>query len=113
MAADAADRAATANPTEALIRARAAVPASHRPGIAVRPPAPAARPAVPSDAVALAGAAMPQEAAAANASGGPAPSTTPSTDDPPPDIAFMMRDALTKYEALMKSRTGPSISGDF
>lgn len=119
MAAGAPDPAATANPMEALIRARAAVPASRRPGIAVRPLAPAAtpampaRPAAPRDAVALAGAAMPQEAAAATASGAPASSTTPSTGVRAPDIAFMMRDALTKYEALMKSRTGPSISGDF
>ncbi|MPY73024.1 MAG: hypothetical protein GEU87_02080 [Alphaproteobacteria bacterium] len=110
--------AATENPTEALIRARAAVPASRRPGIAgpsstVAPaPAKPARGAAPNDAVAFAGPAAPQGAAdTAAASASPAPGPSPRA--PAPDVAVLMRDALNKYDALMKSRTGPSISSDF
>lgn len=114
-AAGAADPASTENPTEALIRARAAVPASRRQAIAGLPraaasaPAKPARAAAPSDAVALAGAAPTQDATAANASAVPGPSPR----GPAPDVAFLMRDALNKYEVLMKSRTGSSISSDF
>jgi hypothetical protein len=106
----------TANPTEALIRARAAVPATHRSAIAGLPhatPAAAgpahARAAAPDATVALAGATPAEKPSAPG-------STRPSAagaDAAAPDIAFMMRDALEKYEALMKSRGEPSISGDF
>ena len=117
-AAGAAVPASTENPTEALIRARAAVPASRRQAIAgphrtaASAPAKPARAAAPSDAVALAGPAMPQgtaDIAAASASSAPGPAPRA----PAPDVAYLMRDALNKYEALMKSRAGPSISSEF
>jgi hypothetical protein len=105
----------TPNPTEALIRARAAVPATHRSAIAGLPrAAPAAEPAharttAPDATVALAGATPAEKAPAPE----PARPSAAGADAAAPDIAFMMRDALDKYEALMKSRGEPSISGDF
>lgn len=95
----------TENPAEALIRARAAVPATNRAVTAGLPPAvpAAAKPAAAAGeaTLALAGAESRNSAPAASA------------DAATPDIAFMMRDALDKYEALMKDRSGPSISGEF
>jgi hypothetical protein len=99
------------DPTEALIRARAAVPASRRSGIPGRPPertivqqAPAA-----GGALTLAAAAAPQQTPAPIAAA--ADTVTPSA--PPADVTVLMRDALDKYQALMKRRAGPSISGDY
>jgi hypothetical protein len=109
----------TEDPTEALIRARAAVPALRTPLFAGLPPAAshsaarqASRAAAPATSLALANAA-PQQGPGpeAPASAARASEAVPST--PSPNIASMMRDALDKYEALMKARNGHSISAEF
>lgn len=112
----------TEDPTEALIRARAAVPALRQPIFRGVPPA-AAHAAVrqasrPTTSLALANTAPhaasgPETAASgvAGASATEAPGASPLA--PSPDVATMMRDALDKYEALMKKRTAPSISAEF
>lgn len=116
-AAPAAPASDTENPTEALIRARAAVPVSHRARSAGLPPGAAYSPArtlQPQPAPALALAIATQTAPVANP-----PAAAESTDAsatpaaPAPDVAVMMRDALNKYEALMKGRAGHSISSEF
>lgn len=117
-AAAAAPTSDTENPTEALIRARAAVPVSHRARAAGLQPGAAYSPArtlqpQPQSAPALALASAAHTAPAANppATDSPDASATPAA--PAPDVAVMMRDALNKYEALMKERTGHSISSEF
>jgi hypothetical protein len=103
----------TEDPTEALIRARAAVPATNRAATAGLPPSvpvAAKPPAGASGAtLALAGTEARKSTPPPDAASPPAASADAAT----PDIAFMMRDALDKYEALMKGRSGPSISGEF
>jgi hypothetical protein len=98
------------DPTEALIRARAAVPSSRRSGIAGLPPERATAPKQPvAGGGATLAAAAPQETPAATpAVAGPATPTAP-----PADVTVLMRDALDKYQALMKRRASPSISGDY
>lgn len=105
----------TENPTEALIRARAAVPVSHRARSAGLPPGAAYSPARtlrPQPSLALASAAQAAPAAKPPAAAESMDaSATPAA--PAPDVAVMMRDALNKYEALMKGRSGHSISSEF
>lgn len=150
----------TEDPVSALINAHAAVPATHRSGLAGLPatnyrgslkmpdgrtlpiefkskaalaaaqaasPA-AAAPSGPTVAEKAVAAALPpaEKIAAANAPRPlqPTAATTAakSTAGPPgektaaagnaPDVAVLMRQALDKYESLMKSRTAPSISGE-
>lgn len=103
------------DPTEALIRARAAVPASRRSGIAGLPPE---RPMAPRQPAAGGGATL-VAAVAQQETPAPKPAATPAVagaetpSAPPADVTVLMRDALDKYQALMKRRAGPSISGDY
>jgi hypothetical protein len=109
----------TKNPTEALIQARAAVPATNRAASAGLPPASpvAAKPAPAAHNARLAMASAASPKAQAEPESSPMPETAgapaPRADSATPDVAFMMRNALDKYEALMKNRSAPSISGDF
>jgi hypothetical protein len=98
------------DPTEALIRARAAVPASRRSGIPGLPHERAMAQQTPAagGAVTLVAAAAPQQTPAPISAA--ADTATPSA--PPADVGILMRDALDKYQALMKRRAGPSISSD-
>jgi hypothetical protein len=109
----------TENPTEALIRARAAVPMSHRARSAGLPPGAAYSPARTLQSQPQAAPALALATAAQTAPGANTPAATGSTDAaaapaaPAPDVAVMMRDALNKYEALMKGRADHSISSEF
>lgn len=108
------------NPTEALIRARATVPALRGPLFAGMPSAAehaavnqAPRPATPASTLALANVSPPPESGPQAAAAGAASASDAAPSSPTPDIAYMMREALDKYEALMKQRAGHSISSEF
>jgi len=118
------------DPTAALIRARAAVPLSRRAASGI----PRGTPHEGTPHAAHTGHAaktLPISFASSKHTGtptaGPAhaakaetvavadskpPAAPVAGDSPSADIALKMRSALDKYEALMKSRTAPSVSGE-